>query len=705
MRQSASCRGRCRAALDGLRQQAAFTMVEVLVAMLLLLVGMLATFMLVGSANASMSSTRAREGATNLAREVIENAHDTAYSQLGQSAWFTPALQSLPGGSGVVTSPTANSLQTTITRRGVSYGVVVSWCSVDDTGDGYGAHGSSVTWCSDSQSTGSQDPQPEDFKRVTATVTWSFANIVQPTLLQTATFAATGAIAGPSVSGLSITSPSGVSSTAPVIASSSVSTVTFLGTSSGSADMRFFVNNTEQLTGVTNNGNGTWSFNWSISQLPDGTYTIAAVAVDALGNRGPPRTIQVKLARTAPAPPANVTGGYNYINVSGTRTLVAELGWDANIEGSVTGYEVDKGATVVCSSSLSISCIDFSPASSGSTTYTVKTLYTDGAGNPGSVSTNYSVTAPTSPQPAFVSFIGNASCGTTSMTITVPSGGVAAGNRVVVTLETRGGTSGAVTATDSRSNAYGSDVDFTNIDQRLVILSANAGTALATGDTIRVNYPSATSAMVTAAAFANMATTSPVDASGTGAGSGSGPSASVTTTNANDLLFGAVSIANSLSATQPSSWVGSYFQAGCGGGSNGNSTNVGAYRQPTSTGAFTYNPTMNSSGRWAAGVVAYKPGSTTTLQQPGPPSGLSASNGTGGTTVLTWTAPTTTPAPDFYRIYRDGQDYTNRIDSTGATGSTVTWTDTNTGGNAHSYWVTTVSANLTESAFAGPVTL
>src|SRR4051794_22360006 len=135
-RQAAS--GRLRSTASSLGKQRGFTMVEILVAMLLLLVGMLATFMLVGNANATLSQTRAREAATNLARELLESARDTTYSKIGTSGWYTSTLQNVSGGSGTVASAGSNGQSTTIVRRGVSYTVTVTWCSLDDNGDGYG---------------------------------------------------------------------------------------------------------------------------------------------------------------------------------------------------------------------------------------------------------------------------------------------------------------------------------------------------------------------------------------------------------------------------------------------------------------------------------------------------------------------------------------------------------------------------------------
>ena len=98
---------------------------------------------------------------------------------------------------------------------------------------------------------------------------------------------------------------------------------------------------------------------------------------------------------------------------------------------------------------------------------------------------------------------------------------------------------------------------------------------------------------------------------------------------------------------------------------------------------------------------------TQTDNPPYPPTNLLAST-SNGTTILRWTAPS--PAdPDpgdsiaFYRIYRDGSAYANRFDRTG-TGADVTYTDTQTGGEQHTYYVTAVDTQLAESTLLGPVT-
>jgi prepilin-type N-terminal cleavage/methylation domain-containing protein len=709
--------GRCarlRAARGRVHEASGFTIIEMLIAMTVLLIGMLGTFLLVGTANGNLSKTKAREGATNLARELLESSRETAYANVGQSGWFTSTLQNASGGSGSVTFPATNSARTTVTRRKVSYTTTVSWCSLDDSGDGYGTHASSTAWCSGSGTTGTTDSQAEDFKRVSAAVSWTFEGVTQPTLTQTATFSSTGAVVGPPTTSLSITSPSGLDPTTPTITSNpSGGIVTFVGSATGAADMKFSINGVEQASGVVNNGNGTWSFNWNITTLADGNFTIGAVAIDALGTRGQPRSLTVKLARGAATAPQNVTGGYNYIYVSGVKTLVVELDWDASPEGSVTGYDVRNGATVECSTSLTTNCIDFTPASTGSTTYSIRTYYTDGAGNTQFVTTSYTVAAPLSL--SFVRNLGQASCTSGgTMTITVPAAGVAAGDSVIVRLMQRGVSGGAVGASDSRGNTYSADVDAINIDQREVLFRSYMTTALVGGDTITVTFPSAsTSEGVVADDFTGLTppwASGALDATGTGGGNSSTPSASATTSNGKDLLIGGVSNASNLSGTQPSGWTALTNQTpSCGGGASGNATNLGGYAVVSSPGTYAYNPTLSSNARWADGIAAYKANPTLGVQQPGVPTGLTITDNGDGTRTLRWTAPSSTnPAVDFYRIYRDGSNYTNRLDTVGDTqtcpsSTQICWTDTATGGTSHTYRVTSASHNLTESDMAGPV--
>ena len=88
---------------------------------------------------------------------------------------------------------------------------------------------------------------------------------------------------------------------------------------------------------------------------------------------------------------------------------------------------------------------------------------------------------------------------------------------------------------------------------------------------------------------------------------------------------------------------------------------------------------------------------------PSPPTGLQGTANADGSKTLTWTPPAGGNPVAFYRIYRDGVEYTQRYDVTGD--STPSYTDPSGDGLQHSYYITAVSTNLAESSYVGPVTL
>jgi hypothetical protein len=113
---------------------------------------------------------------------------------------------------------------------------------------------------------------------------------------------------------------------------------------------------------------------------------------------------------------------------------------------------------------------------------------------------------------------------------------------------------------------------------------------------------------------------------------------------------------------------------------------------------------FNSSAQTVKLTLPLTGGGTANLTTPNVPTALTTAPDGNGGTALTWQAPSGTTAADFYRIYRDGLAYADRYDTAGDTGAaTVTWTDTQTGGVAHTYRVTAASAGLAESSMAGPV--
>lgn len=629
-----------------LASERGFTMVEVLVASVVLLVGIVGTLTLVQMAGGATNRAKTREGATNIARELLETARSTGYSQVGRTGWFTSKLQAMPGAAGNVSTPVSGTQQVSVARRGTTYTVTTKTCSVDDSKDGYGAHASTTSWCADSTATNTADSQPEDLKRVTVDVNYTTRGTAQPTIEQVATFSAGGAEVGPQMSGLVMQTPTPVPASAPVITSNpTTGNATFLGTSAGSADMRFSVNGVEAASGVVNNNNnGTYTFTWPISSLRDATYTIGATAIDALGVRGPSRTMQVKLARAAPVTPTNIVGGYNYVWVAGVKTLVVEGQWDANPEGTVTGYEVLRGATSVCGgpTNLSITCIDFNPASTGSTVYTFKTWYRDGAGASQSVQSVYAVTAPALPFPTTYSWTTGTSY---SRTNCYTGTGFAVGD--AVSSFAPGNT--AMYSRTTGNIVVGCLPPFTGP----VSSTAGTGTGAFTG---YFKNSGTTNCYLQVLVMPNKNPVVTADVEGNGVGGSPGylavpPSG----TNVVAVTYNYNTVAKSFAGgDQLSMMIGGFNQALNGGNCTGTT--------------FYYN-----SSTYQSRLVVPLTGSSggTPLAQPSVPTGLTGSVTATGTT-LTWTAPATSnPAVDFYRIYRDGTNYANRLDTTDAVASTV----------------------------------
>lgn len=125
------------------------TMVEVMAAMVILIIGVLGTLVLVEGSLSSTSRTTAREQATSLARDIVERTREVDYSQLTYALAPATLRSTLPASDTVgpltVTSPT--SAKFTVKRRNVTYTVDIFACSIDDPTDGAGA--GDTTFCAD----------------------------------------------------------------------------------------------------------------------------------------------------------------------------------------------------------------------------------------------------------------------------------------------------------------------------------------------------------------------------------------------------------------------------------------------------------------------------------------------------------------------------------------------------------------------------
>jgi hypothetical protein len=132
--------------------EAGFTMVEVIVAMTMLVVGILAMLVMIEGSLSSTSRTTAREQATNLARDLVERAREVPYATTAPSVNLEAPIIL----SHAVAAPTALAAKLpenpvvsgpifVVKRRNVDYSVAVAACSIDDPADGAGL--ADATFC------------------------------------------------------------------------------------------------------------------------------------------------------------------------------------------------------------------------------------------------------------------------------------------------------------------------------------------------------------------------------------------------------------------------------------------------------------------------------------------------------------------------------------------------------------------------------
>ena len=351
------------------RARAGFTLVEVMVAAFVLLVGVLSTVMLFDSANGATTRTRNNDQATNLTRELIEGARSIPYEKVSSPGVVTnlqllPGLEDIDGGA------------YTLRRRGVNYLIGIDVCIMDDPKDGGGVRAATATFCANSAAAGTADKNPEDYKRVTVSVSWTENG-------RTRSSRQTGLINNPgSASGPAVRSIAPVGYGAPYVVATDVSTVLFeVTTSSKPAIVSWLLDGTRQSSPVTQSGTTglVWRFNWAMQTLDDGAYVIAAEAADIYGVSGPSRQETVTLNRFPPRAPTQVTGGR-------TKFGTVEIEWTANSERDVVGYQVFRvGASApvcaIATQKLDAFCTDPSPPDTDPLEYYVRAYDRDTSGN------------------------------------------------------------------------------------------------------------------------------------------------------------------------------------------------------------------------------------------------------------------------------------------------------------------------------------
>jgi len=368
-----------------LRDSSGFTLIEVLVAAMVLMIGMIATFAMLDAANGTLTNNSARIGASNLARELTEYARASDYDKLtpGQVG---PVLQAHPtiGGSG---NPFV------VNRRGVEYSVTATVCVFDDPKDGLSAEpaANACTPAAAPIAGTVEEVNPDDFRRVRFDVAWT-RNGHTSHLTQTALIVNPAGGLGPRIISLTDHSETGQTT--------SGSSLPFTATSTQAQTVRWLVDDALGSSGDIPGPGKTWNFTWDFGTFGsgnfdyDGVYLVTAQAFDSRGVPGDTKVTSVLLNRAAPIEPTSFDGGRNkaYQPVD-----IVDLRWARNPERDIVGYRVYRGATggsLVCDVPVERTyCIDTAP-DPGTTTYRLVAVDKVDLGDPSTAPANLREGAP-----------------------------------------------------------------------------------------------------------------------------------------------------------------------------------------------------------------------------------------------------------------------------------------------------------------------
>lgn len=458
-----------------LREEHGYTLIEVMVAALVLVSGMLAVLTCITQAESATYSTQSRTNATAIIREIIEASRGVPYDQL-----VTPTLVSVVQSKAGLGDAQLGVPGWQIKSANSVYTVSVGVCSVDDPRDGTGNHeaglfcasgstgttpaqckdllsvsglialpgagataaavaglgdcgldvnadgqvdglvNTSATVCVGTCAVGGVDPNPDDLKRVVVLVRWD-RGLGARYVLQGTTIANPGLAGAPAITSIS------TSQSLPVTSSAVTSLPVTGTTSSVPAAVQAYLDGT--AVGAATQSGANWNYSWALGsvsagaqpgsgEVVDGSYLVGLKATDAHGQFGQARALTVILNRRAPYPPQGLLAGRNGGAV--------DLEWEPNPERDIVlyrGYRWTGAAwTKVCETTTT-ACQDSSPPPVGTPGYTVVALDKDAAGaqREGAQATTATVPLLNTPPNAPTNLVATTSGGNTVLTWTAPA--------------------------------------------------------------------------------------------------------------------------------------------------------------------------------------------------------------------------------------------------------------------------------------------
>jgi hypothetical protein len=375
--------------LPPVRRDDGNTLVELMVASLVLVLGVLGAFALLDGANRTTVNNNGRIGATNLARELLEDARGVDYDTLTPTAML-PALRIKMG-------DTDTTLPWTVSRRGIDYTVTGDVCTFDDPKDNVAAI-PPTNVCTPqapvpaSAGTLAPDVQPDDFRRATVTLSWDSGRGAKTLSLVSLINNPSGGL-GPRLTvftappdnasqltvGTDATFPT-TTTTAGSVHWNTDGTPNGAGDSTGGATSWTTTWNLgSPAAGISPPVSGAWPAQYTTATVLDGTYTVTAQAFDDLGIAGDSRVAILPLNRSLPITVTGFEAGRN--SYQGT----VDFQWDPNPERDIIGYRVyntgpdsvlgNGNDSLVCSTGdvKTTACSDSSPPS-GTPSYAVVAL-------------------------------------------------------------------------------------------------------------------------------------------------------------------------------------------------------------------------------------------------------------------------------------------------------------------------------------------
>ena len=303
------------------RGEDGFTLIEVLAAAMVLVVGMLAILTVLQKGLQKTTLNRQRVTATNLVRELTEASRTVTYANLttGQAAAELQAAKP--------ELATTSAGAWTVKRGATTYTIAVTSCTFDDPADKVAAPPPAGK-CSNNPSGVSGDLNGDDFRRVTFDLTWQeFGSTKTQLVRQTALVVNPSGGIGPRITSF----PDGTagSSTASFTVNSTTSAAIHWNADDGRSE------------GDAVGGPTSWTINWDLKApgandaVLDGTYTVTAQALDDRGVVGDTKVATVTIERSAPFAVKRFEGGHD------TRAGDwVDLQWGLNQERDIVGYRV-----------------------------------------------------------------------------------------------------------------------------------------------------------------------------------------------------------------------------------------------------------------------------------------------------------------------------------------------------------------------------